>query len=122
MTDDQAAKYLWDARRAAERITRFTAGRGYDDYLADEMLRSAVERQFEIVGEALAGLRRVAPELAAGIPDLPRIVAFRNVLIHGYATLDDRLMWDVVEGKLPELLARLTRLLDKAGDGGSDAA
>ena len=44
MTDDRAAKYLWDARRAAERIAHFTAGRGYDDYLADEMLRSAVER------------------------------------------------------------------------------
>ena len=116
MTDDQAAKYLWDARRAAERITRFTAGRGYDDYLADEMLRSAVERQFEIVGEALAGLRRVAPELAAGIPDLPRIVAFRNVLIHGYATVDDRLVWGVIEGDLPRLLALLSRLLDAAGD------
>ena len=116
MTDDQAAKYLWDARRAAERITRFTAGRGYDDYLADEMLRSAVERQFEIVGEALAGLRRVTPELAAGIPDLPRIVAFRNVLIHGYATVDDRLVWGVIEGDLPRLLALLSRLLDAAGD------
>ena len=116
MTDDQAAKYLWDARRAAERITRFTAGRGYDDYLADEMLRSAVERQFEIVGEALAGLRRVTPELAAGIPDLPRIVAFRNVLIHGYATVDDRLVWGVIESDLPRLLALLSRLLDAAGD------
>lgn len=47
------------------------------------MLRSAAERQFEIVGEAFAGLRLADPGLAAGIPDLPRIVAFRNVLIHG---------------------------------------
>jgi uncharacterized protein with HEPN domain len=116
MTDNRAAKYLWDARHAAERIARFTAGRGYDDYLVDEMLRSAVERQFEIVGEALAGLRRIAPDLAAGIPDLPRVVAFRNVLIHGYATVDDRLVWGVVEGGLPRLLTLLTRLLDVAGD------
>jgi uncharacterized protein with HEPN domain len=85
-----AAKYLWDARRAAERIARFTDGRGFDDYLADEMLRAAVERQFEIIGEAFAGLRRTDPELADAIPDLPRIVAFRNVLIHGYATVDDQ--------------------------------
>lgn len=112
--DDRAAKYLWDARRAAERIVRFTAGRGYNDYLADEMLRSAVERQFEIVGEALAGLRRVAPDTAAGIPDLDRIVAFRNVLIHGYATVDDRLVWGVVEGDLSRLLAMLVNLLRKA--------
>ena len=112
--DDRAAKYLWDARRAAGRIARFTAGRSYNDYLADDMLRSAVERQFEIVGEAFTGLRRVAPEVAAGIPNLPRIVAFRNVLIHGYATVDDPLVWGVVEGDLPRLLALLAGLLSKA--------
>lgn len=79
MTDDRAAKRLRDARRAAERIARFTSGRTRDDYLGDEMLRSAVERQFEIIGEAFTGLRRVDPSLAATIPDLPRVVAFRNV-------------------------------------------
>jgi len=109
--DDHAAKYLWDAQRAAERVARFTSGRTCDDYLGDEMLRSAVERQFEIIGEAFTGLRRVDPNLAATIPDLPRIVAFRNVLIHGYATVDSRLVWGVVEGKLAELLAPLTHLL-----------
>ena len=62
----------------------------------------------------------MAPDLAAGIPDLPRIVAFRNVLIHGYATVDDRLVWGVVEGDLPKLLALLTRLLDAAGDARSE--
>lgn len=116
MTSDQAAKYLWDARRAAERIARFTGGRSHDDYLADEMLRSAVERQFEIVGEAFAGLRRMDPGLAANIPSLSRIVAFRNVLVHGYATVDDKLVWGMVEGYLPELLVLLTRLLEGAGD------
>lgn len=110
--DDRAAKYLWDARRAAERITRFTSGRTCGDYLGDELLRSAVERQFEIVGEAFTGLRRVDPSLAATIPDLSRIVAFRNVLIHGYATVDNRLVWGVVEGKLADLLALLTQLLN----------
>ena len=111
MTDDHAAKYLWDARRAAERVARFTSGRSCDDYLSDEMLRSAVERQFEIIGEAFAGLRRTDPGLAASIPDLPRIIAFRNVLIHGYATVDNRLVWGIVEGKLAGLLASLTRML-----------
>lgn len=111
MISGQAAKYIWDARRAAERIARFTAGRSYEDYLSDEMLRSAVERQFEIVGEAFAGLRRVAPSLAIDIPELPRIVAFRNVLIHSYATVDDHLVWSVVESNLPRLLTLLTHLL-----------
>lgn len=119
MISEEAAKYLWDARHAANRIARFTAERSFEDYLADEMLRSAVERQFEIIGEAFAGLRRVDPDLAASITSLPRIVAFRNVLIHGYATVDDRLVWSVVQGKLTELLGLLARLLDEAGAGNS---
>jgi uncharacterized protein with HEPN domain len=104
-------KYLWDAQQAAERIARFLDGKTFDDYLADEQLRSAVERQFEIIGEALAQLARFDPTIAAGLPDLPRIVAFRNVLIHGYATVDDRLVWGVVEGSLPGLRSHLSELL-----------
>jgi uncharacterized protein with HEPN domain len=77
--------------RAAERIARFTSGHSFDDYLSNELLRSGVERQFEIIGEALGGLRRADPALATQIPDLARIVAFGNVLIHGYATVDDQL-------------------------------
>ena len=53
------------------------------------MLRSAVERQFEIIGESLNRLSQVDPEYSKTIPDLPQIVAFRNILIHGYATVDD---------------------------------
>jgi uncharacterized protein with HEPN domain len=52
------------------------------------MLRSAVERQFEIIGEALSQLAKIDPAVAARIPDLRRIVGFRNVLIHGYDRMD----------------------------------
>ena len=83
----------------------------FDDYLDIEMLRPAVERQFEIIGEAFAALRRIDPGLAAAIPDLSRIVAFRNVLIHGYATVDDQLVWDVVRNDLPTLLSTLAAIL-----------
>ena len=62
-----ARKLLWDAQNAAERIARFTAGKTFGDYDADEILRSAVERQFEIVGEAMNQLGRVDPETAAAI-------------------------------------------------------
>jgi uncharacterized protein with HEPN domain len=77
MISNEAAKYLWDAQRAVERIARFTSGRSFDDYLADEMLCAAVERQFEVIGEALAGLRRVDPGIAARIPDLHRRLSQR---------------------------------------------
>ena len=72
------------------------------------------ERQFEIIGEAFAGLRRVDPAVAAAIPDLPRIIAFRNVLIHAYATIDPRLVWGVVENDLPGLRAAITQWLGTA--------
>jgi uncharacterized protein with HEPN domain/predicted nucleotidyltransferase len=110
----QAATFLWDARRAAERIARFTAGRSFDEYLDDDMLHAAVERQFEIIGGAFAGLQRIDAAVAAQVPDLRRIIGFRNVLIHGYATVNDRTVWDVVQDNLPKLLTALTELLDAA--------
>ena len=64
--------YLWDALRATELLADFSSGKTFDDYLADAMLRSAVERQFEIIGEALNNLSKVDPELAALVPDLAR--------------------------------------------------
>jgi uncharacterized protein with HEPN domain len=75
------------------------------------MLRAAVERQFEIIGEALTGLKRIGPETAAEIPELARIIAFRNILIHGYATVDDKLVWGIVETDLAPLRQTIDRLL-----------
>jgi len=86
--------YLWDVQEATGAILEFIHGRELQDYLADRQLRSAVERQFEILGEALSQLSKIAPELARRIPDLPQIVAFRNLLIHGYATVDHPMVWD----------------------------
>ncbi|MBI2312890.1 MAG: DUF86 domain-containing protein [Betaproteobacteria bacterium] len=109
-----ARKLLWDARQAADRVAQYTAGKSFADYLVDDMLRSAVERQFEIIGEAFSQLRRVDPATAAAIPELPHIVAFRNILIHGYASVDNRLVWGVVEANLASLRAVLERLLAQA--------
>jgi uncharacterized protein with HEPN domain len=106
-----AGKLLWDAQHAAERIARFTAGKTFTEYETDEYLRSAVERQFEIPGEAMNQLRRIDPETAAGIPELPRVIAFRNILVHRYANVDNRLVWGVLETDLPSLRATLGSLL-----------
>ncbi|MES2562547.1 MAG: DUF86 domain-containing protein [Pseudomonadota bacterium] len=107
----EARKYLWDVD-AARRITRFTYGKSLKEYESDELLRSAVERQFEIIGEALSKFRAVDPESAKAIPELPRIVAFRNILIHGYASVDDKLVWGIVEGKLESLARALEHELE----------
>ena len=106
-----AGKLLWDAQQAAERVSRFISGKSFTDYQADEYLRSAVERQFEIIGEALNKLARIDPATAATIPELLRIVAFRNILIHGYASVDNRLVWGVIETNLNPLKTALGKLL-----------
>ena len=72
---------------------------------------SATERQFEIIGEALRRLSKDDPACAAQIHEHQRIIAFRNILIHGYADVDDRVVWDVLQTKLPTLLREVEGLL-----------
>ena len=109
-----SAKYLFDVRRAAGLITGFCSGRSFEDYVADDMLKSAVERQFGIIGEALARLAKVDPVVAEQVSDFRRIVAFRNILVQGYATVDDRIVWGVVEASLPGLMQSVDALLASA--------
>jgi uncharacterized protein with HEPN domain len=108
----EAKKHLYDIQQAAERIAEFTAGKQLEDCRRQAMLRAAVERQFEIIGEALARLARLDEALAARITHHRRIIAFRNILIHGYADVDDRLVWDVVESSLPVLRREVKSLLE----------
>ena len=110
----EARKYLLDIQLAADRVDRFSKGKTFAQYLADEMLRAAVERQFGIIGEALSRLARDEPEVAASIPDHGKIIAFRNILIHGYATVDDRIVWGVIEIDLARLRAAVKELIDAA--------
>jgi uncharacterized protein with HEPN domain len=104
-------KYLFDISRACQRLKDFTAGKALVDYSADAMLRSAVERQFEIIGEALNQALRQEPALGRRISDTSRIVAFRNQLIHGYAEIADDVVWGVLETDLPEISREVDALL-----------
>jgi uncharacterized protein with HEPN domain len=70
---------------------------------ADAMLRSTVERQFEIIGEALNQALRLDPGLASRISDTSRIIAFRNCLIHVYASIADAVVWGILEKNLSTL-------------------
>jgi uncharacterized protein with HEPN domain len=74
-------------------------------YAANEMAQPAVERKFEIIGEALNQLAKLDDALAARIPDLPQIIAFRNQLIHGYATVNVGTVWNVMQNALPPEVA-----------------
>ena len=103
--------YLELALRALKRVPRFLEDYSLGEYLADELRQSAIERQLEIAGDALAQLRKTSPELFANIPDGPTIVAFRNVLAHGYATLDQARVYDAAINKVPALSAVIGSLL-----------
>jgi uncharacterized protein with HEPN domain len=87
-----AKKYLCDIKIASDLLAEFTATKTLEDYQTDAMLRAATERQFEIVGEALAQLARIDETIADQVSEHRRIIAFRNILIHGYADVDDRLV------------------------------
>ncbi len=108
--------YLWDVREGADAIAAMLRGKTLDDYLRDLVLRSAVERQFTIIGEALNRLAKSAPDIAIGIPELPQVVAFRNILIHGYEQVIDSTVWSTANEKLPALRARVAALLADLGD------
>ncbi len=113
----EAKKYLYDIQHAVELLRAFTSGRTLADYEGDAMLRSAVERQFAIIGEAMAHLVRVDEPAAGRISHHERIIAFRNILIHGYADVDDRLVWDVLMTNLPTLGREVDALLAEGADG-----
>ena len=79
--------FLWDVRESALAIQKFIAGMDLEAFIASDLVQAGVERKFEIIGEALNQLAKLDATLAARIPELPQVVAFRNQLIHGYATL-----------------------------------
>lgn len=107
----EVRKLLEDVRQASNLILDFTCGKALADYESDVLLRSAVERQFEIIGEAVTRLSRLDPETADRLAGRKRIIAFRNVLIHGYDVVEDVVVWDVVEQDLPILKSEVDELL-----------
>ena len=111
--DEPVLKLLYDVHLAAQAIESFCSGKAEADYLEDLMLRSAVERQYEIIGEALNRLRKQSPQTTVRISECHRIIGFRNVLAHAYDVVDDRISWDIVRNKLPVLRREITMLVNE---------
>jgi uncharacterized protein with HEPN domain len=97
--------------QAARHIESFIAGKTLDEYENDDLLRSGVERQFLIIGEAAGQAARRFPELESEIGSLARIISFRNRLIHGYAVVSNDIVWAIAHDELPELRGTLETLL-----------
>jgi uncharacterized protein with HEPN domain len=103
--------WLADIVTACDLLIEFTSGKTFADYAGDPLLRSGVERQFEIVGEALRVALQHQPLLAANITDARAIIAFRNQLTHAYGAVDHATVWGLLERRVPQLRAEVTRLL-----------
>jgi uncharacterized protein with HEPN domain len=105
-----ARKYLLDALNACEAITTFTRQVLLEDYSANLLLRSAVERQLEILGEAFSQLDNIEPDYRRQYPDMGKIIGMRNRIIHGYDSVDDAIVWDAVKQHIPKLKDWLSSL------------
>ena len=109
----EARTFAQDIIQHANLVQTILENKTYDDYSNDINLRLAVERLFTIIGEAMNGLARHDPPSAKKISGYPRIIAFRNVLIHGYSQVDNEIVWDIAQSYLPTLLNEVTTLLEQ---------
>lgn len=110
----ETAAAIFDMDRAADRIAEATAGKTLSDYEADWYFQSAVERQFEILGEALVRVRDKERAIYDRIPDSEKIVGLRNIVIHAYDTIDPAILWAIATERLTDLRVILGDLLDEA--------
>lgn len=104
-------KYLYDIQQACQLIHEFVDGQTFAGYQANPMVKSAVERQFITVGEALNQAVKRAPELSQNISDVRKVIDFRNVLTHGYTSISDAVVWDIIQTSLPRLKSEVDQLL-----------
>jgi uncharacterized protein with HEPN domain len=94
-------------------ILDFTQGKTFTGYQSNPMMKSAVERQFITVGEALNKAVQKAPSLTEQVSDVRKIIDFRNILTHGYTNVSDAVVWDILANNLPKLVQEVDSLLNQ---------
>lgn len=115
MMRPKSPRLLDDIRKASDFITQLTVGLSSDDYEQNELVRSAVERKFTIIGEALMRLQSDDPTTVARISQFQKIIGFRHRLAHGYnEEIDNAEVWRIVHTSLPVLQAEVIALLAQA--------
>ena len=106
-------KLLEDVRAAGALIQNYTSTVSEETFLESTLHSDAVQRRFEVIGEALRKLRMEDPRLAERITGLQQIVDFRNVLAHGYDVVDDSRVWRIAKSRLPRLMEEIETLLSE---------
>ena len=112
-----ARAYLSDIVESCDAITAALVGLDLDQYQHNRLVRSSVEREFIIIGEAVSGLSRVAPKAFASITRARRIVDFRNQLTHEYPTVDDALVWAIADRDVRVLRDECAALMNRISAG-----
>ena len=105
--------YLWDIQQSVQAIQDFVSGRSFEDYEENRMLRSAVEREFLIVGEAMNRLARHDEPIAARVTDYRRIINLQNLIAHEYDEVRNDILWALVDDGLPVLFEEVSGLLEE---------
>jgi len=108
---ERTAKLLYDILEAAKAISFFTRDMTFESFSTDDLTRSAVERKFEIIGEALRRIREEDTPLFDQIERGHQIVGMRNRLIHGYDAVDEEIVWETIATDIPKLEQCATTLL-----------
>ena len=109
--DERVNKYLFDIREAVDAIENYLGVRkSFRLYLSNKMLRRAVERELEIIGEAVSRIEKLNPEIP--LSGKKQIIAMRNRVIHGYDKIDDEIVWGVVVRHLPVLRKEVQALMN----------
>jgi len=103
-------KYLFDIQESINSIENYLGGyRDFNLYLSNKMLQRAVEREFEIIGEAMNRIDNLDPDL--NISSKKQIISMRNRVIHGYDKIDNEIIWGTIIRHLPTLKSEIDTLL-----------
>ena len=103
-------KYLFDIRTSIDSINEFLGEkRDFNTYKANKLLRRGIERELEIIGEALSRILKINPDFP--IDNARKIVDLRNWVIHGYDKIDEVIIWSIISRQLPVLKYQVESLL-----------
>ncbi len=108
--DNEIKKYLFDIQESIDSILKYLGdNRDFKVYMADKMLRRAVEREFEIIGEAMSRIEKLDSTIE--ISSKRQIISMRNRVIHGYDKIDNEIIWGTIVRHLPTLKLEIDNLL-----------
>ena len=109
---DKIKKLLFDIKEATDSIFEYLGEkRDFLIYNENKMLQRAIEREFEIIGEAMSNILKIEPDFP--IKNARRIIDLRNLVIHGYDKVDNVIIWGIINRDLPEFQIEIIKLLNK---------